>query len=88
MARLAIDGAFLIVVGFLVWENQWFLPAPPATALPDGTPAEAVVDIINMAFRNGLLVVLVINAVQIVRQVYRFRHRHASRSPDSAAARA
>lgn len=89
LARLAIEGATLVVVALLLRANHWFVPVSPRGPLPAGVDVDRVVEVINAGFQIGFFFVFLMTAIEIVREAYRFRNRrHASPSSHSAAARA
>ena len=87
IARLGIHAGYLLLSGFLLTANDWFVVA--TTAAAGGTSrATSVVEIINAGFQIGFVVVFVMTTVvEAVRELHRLRSRSASPSP-SAAARA
>jgi hypothetical protein len=87
LMRLAISVANLIVAAVLVSAGEWFVPAMTLPTLPEGVQLDRVIGIINACFHVGFIIAGIIIVVEIVRELYKLKNRHAQTPHDSAPAR-
>ncbi len=72
LARLGIQAATLFVFVILLRAGDSFTAAHSATLA--GGPEADVINIINMSFQIGFVVMIAVSAVVIARELYRLRH--------------
>ncbi len=70
--KIALLGAQVVVAGFILSAGAWVVPAAGATSTGAHT-IEGVVQWVNVGFRIGFLVVVVITLVEMGKQFYRLR---------------
>ena len=84
-ARLAISSVSIGVFVALADAHEWLVARPGAVA-PDGASLNRVVEIANHAMQIGIIVALVITAIQIVSELRRLNARRNSPSTASPSA--
>jgi hypothetical protein len=75
--RLAIHGVSFVVCAVLLRSNVWVV-ARTGGALPDGAPADRVVEVVNASVEIGLFVASVVILFEVGREGYRLRSRRRS----------
>jgi hypothetical protein len=74
LARIAIHAASSIIFFVLLRSEPWLI-AKEGTTLPDGTSAQRVVEVANKSVEIGLVIALIIAAIEIARETYRWQSR-------------
>jgi hypothetical protein len=75
----------LIIAVVLMNAGEWFVPASLIPTLPEGTQANRVVNVINVGFFISFIVVAVISLGEILRELFRLKHRRHSFRPHGSA---
>jgi hypothetical protein len=81
LARIGINVGTILVLVVLLLADAWFVPAALHPTPPVGMQISRVVEIINVSFRIGFIVSLVIVAVEVVREFYRMKRRSQTPAP-------
>jgi hypothetical protein len=85
LARLAIHTTFCIVCIVLMRSDPYLL-AKSSAALSDGTSMDRVVEIANRSVEIGILVALIINLIEIAREIHRWQSRRKLSSASGSGA--
>ena len=85
LARLAIHTTTLIVC-VVIMRSDSYLLAKSAAALSDGVSMDRVVDIANRGVEIGIVVAVIINLVEIAREIHRWQSRRKLSSASGSGA--
>lgn len=79
LLRIAMHAVSVVVIAVLLRAGVWVL-ALPGARLPDGTPLDGIVDLVNTGLEIGLMVGCAAGLIEIAREVYRWKSRRKTDS--------